>query len=99
MQNVAALVRRYVDDGRFPGAVTVVSRREMAVRDLLMHTSGLAAPNGKHPVSLLYQEAGLTGMDSDAPLSELPGRLAGLPLQADPIRRELRAAVYASLDD
>jgi CubicO group peptidase (beta-lactamase class C family) len=162
VRNVTALVRRYVDDGRFPGAVTVVARRdevllfdaygrrdierdrpmtadtifriysmtkpivslglmqlyeegrfqlddpvvtylpalgrpkvydggglresgrEITVRDLLMHTSGLAASNGKHPVSGLYQEAGLTGMDSDAPLSELPGRLAGLPLQADP---------------
>ncbi|RZU19711.1 CubicO group peptidase (beta-lactamase class C family) [Kribbella rubisoli] len=162
MQNVTALVRRYVDDGRFPGTVTAVahrdevllfdvygrrdverelpmtadtifriysmtkpivslglmqlyeegrfqlddpvakylpelgrpkvyddgalreSTREMSVRDLLMHTSGLAASNGNHPVSLLHQEAGLTGMDSDAPLSELPGRLAGLPLQADP---------------
>lgn len=67
------------DDGGFRA-----SSREMTVRDLLMHTSGLAASNGKHPVSLLYQEAGLTGMDSDAPLSELPGRLAALPLQADP---------------
>ena len=159
MQNVTALVRRYVDDGRFLGAVTVVahrdevllfdvygrrdverdlpmtadtvfriysmtkpivslglmqlyeegrfqlddpvakflpelgrpkvyddgtlreSTREMTVRDLLMHTSGLAASNGKHPVSLLYQQA---AVDSAAQLSELPGRLAGLPLQADP---------------
>jgi CubicO group peptidase (beta-lactamase class C family) len=60
------------------------SGREMTVRDLLMHTSGLAASNGKHPVGLLYQEAGLPGMDSDAALSELPARLAGLPQQADP---------------
>ena len=162
MERVAAVVRRYVDAGRYPGTVTVVahrdevllfdaygradaerdramrpdtifriysmtkpivslglmqlyedglfqlddpvvkylpalgrpkvyddgglreSSREMTVRDLLMHTSGLAASNGRHPVSLLYQEAGLTGMDSDASLSELPARLAGLPLQADP---------------
>ncbi len=57
------------------------STREMTVRDLLMHTSGLAAPYGKHPVSGLYQQAGLTWMDSDEPLSELPARLADLPLQ------------------
>ncbi|MEV0801511.1 serine hydrolase domain-containing protein [Kribbella sp. NPDC050281] len=162
MERVAALVRRYVDAGRYPGAVTAVARRdkvelfeacgladaergremrpdtifrifsmtkpivslglmqlyeegrfqlddpvvkylpalgrpkvfadgalrdstrEMTVRDILMHMSGLAASNGKHPVSRLYQDAGLTGMDSDAPLSELPARLADLPLQADP---------------
>ncbi|MFG1815846.1 serine hydrolase domain-containing protein [Kribbella sp. NPDC049174] len=60
------------------------STREMTVRDLLMHTSGLAAPYGKHPVSRLYREAGLTWMDSEEPLSELPARLAELPLQTDP---------------
>ncbi|MFI6673665.1 serine hydrolase domain-containing protein [Kribbella sp. NPDC050470] len=159
MQRVSDLVRRYVVAGRYPGAVTVVARRdrvepfdvcgvmdaergiamrpdtifriysmtkpivslglmqlyeegrfqlndpvvkylpdlgrpkvyelgestrEMTVRDLLMHTSGLAAPNGEHPVSRMYQDAELPGMDSDVPLSELPARLAGLPLQVDP---------------
>ncbi|MFC6158850.1 serine hydrolase domain-containing protein [Kribbella jiaozuonensis] len=161
MRNVTALVRRYVDDGRFPGTVTVVAHRDevvlfdmygrrdverdrpmtadtifriysmtkpivslglmqlyeegrfqlddpvvkylpelgrpkvytdgsvresirdMTVRDLLMHTSGLAASNGSHPVSLLYQDAGLT-RTSDLTLAELPALLAELPLRADP---------------
>ena len=156
MERVAALVRRYVDAGRYPGAVTVVaqrdkvmlfeacgrsdverdvamrpdtifriysmtkpivslglmqlyedgrfqlddpvvkylpalgrpkllgggeSSREMTVRDVLMHTSGLAAPNSKHVVSRLYRQAGL---DSLTRLQELPAFLADLPLQADP---------------
>lgn len=58
--------------------------RPMTVRDLLMHTSGLAALNGKNPVGELYRRAGLTGMDSTATLAELPRQLAELPLQADP---------------
>ncbi|TCN39132.1 CubicO group peptidase (beta-lactamase class C family) [Kribbella orskensis] len=58
--------------------------RPMTVRDLLMHTSGLAALNGKNPVGELYRRAGLTGMDSTASLADLPRQLAELPLQADP---------------
>lgn len=156
MERVAALVRQYVDAGRYPGTVTVVARqdrvelfdaygrsdvergramradtifriysmtkpivslglmqlyeeglfqlddpvvkflpalgrptlsdgsrssREMTVRDVLMHTSGLAALNGKHAVSGLYREAGLGSLKQ---LSELPALLADLPLQADP---------------
>ncbi len=46
-----------------------------------MHTSGLAALNGKHAVSGLYREAGLGSLKQ---LSELPALLADLPLQADP---------------
>jgi CubicO group peptidase (beta-lactamase class C family) len=58
--------------------------RPMTVRDLLMHTSGLAAFNGRGPVSELYRRAGLSGMDSTHTLADLPGLLAGIPLQADP---------------
>ncbi|GAB2576265.1 serine hydrolase domain-containing protein [Kribbella endophytica] len=58
--------------------------RAMTVRDLLMHTSGLAALNGRGPVSELYRRAGLSGMDSTHTLADLPGLLAGIPLQADP---------------
>lgn len=58
--------------------------RRMTIRDLLMHTSGLGSHTAKTPVGQLYREHGLTGMDSGHLLSELPGRLAKLPLQADP---------------
>jgi CubicO group peptidase (beta-lactamase class C family) len=58
--------------------------RPMTVRDLLMHTSGLSAYNSRTPVGELYRRAGLSGMDSDGTLSELPGRLARLPLEVDP---------------
>jgi CubicO group peptidase (beta-lactamase class C family) len=156
MERATALVRRYVDAGRYPGTVTVIARRdqvvgfeaygrsdverdrpmradtifriysmtkpivslglmqlyeeglfqlddpvvkflptlgrpklydgsassrEMTVRDVLMHTSGLAALNGKHAVSGLYREAGLGSLKQ---LSELPALLEDLPLQADP---------------
>lgn len=58
--------------------------RPMTVRDLLMHTSGLAAFNGRGPVSELYRRAGLSGMDSTHTLADLPGLLADIPLQAGP---------------
>ena len=58
--------------------------RPMTVRDLLMHTSGLTAYNSRTPVGELYRRAGLSGMDSDGTLAELPGRLARLPLEVDP---------------
>jgi CubicO group peptidase (beta-lactamase class C family) len=58
--------------------------RQMTVRDLLMHTSGLAAYNSATPVGELYRRAGLSDLDSTGTLAELPGRLAGIPLQADP---------------
>lgn len=58
--------------------------RPMTVRDLLMHTSGLAAYNSRTPVGELYRRAGLSGMESTGTLAELPGQLAGIPLQVDP---------------
>ncbi len=58
--------------------------RAMTVRDLLMHTSGLARSSARGPVSELYRRAGLSGMDSTYTLADLPGLLAGIPLQADP---------------
>jgi CubicO group peptidase (beta-lactamase class C family) len=58
--------------------------RRMTIRDLLMHTSGLGALNAKTPVGELYRQTGLTGMDSDHTLADLPARLAKLPLETDP---------------
>jgi CubicO group peptidase (beta-lactamase class C family) len=58
--------------------------REMTVRDLLMHTSGLVARDTSSPVGDLYRRAGLRGSDSDFTLADLPRRLASIPLQVDP---------------
>ncbi len=58
--------------------------REMSIRDLLMHMSGLVARDTSSPVGELYRRAGLKGGDSDFVLADLPRRLAGIPLQVDP---------------
>ena len=59
--------------------------REMSIRDLLMHMSGLVARDTNSPVGELYRRAGLRG-DSDFVLADLPRRLASIPLQVDPGR-------------
>ena len=58
--------------------------REMSIRDLLTHMSGLVARDTSSPVGELYRRAGLKGGDSDFLLADLPRRLAGIPLQVDP---------------
>jgi len=58
--------------------------REMTVRDLLMHTSGLIGRDSPTTVGSLYRRAGIKGLDSDFPLRELPARLEKIPLQVDP---------------
>jgi CubicO group peptidase (beta-lactamase class C family) len=58
--------------------------REMSIRDLLTHMSGLVARDTSSPVGELYRRAGLKGGDSDFVLADLPRRLAGIPLQVDP---------------
>jgi CubicO group peptidase (beta-lactamase class C family) len=58
--------------------------REMSIRDLLMHMSGLVARDTNSPVGELYRRAGLKGGDSDFLLSDLPRRLSSIPLQVDP---------------
>jgi CubicO group peptidase (beta-lactamase class C family) len=58
--------------------------REMSIRDLLMHMSGLVARDASTPVGELYRRAELRGGDSDFALADLPRRLAGIPLQVDP---------------
>lgn len=54
--------------------------REMTVRDLLMHTSGLIG-GGDQPVGQLYQRADLT---AGGTLATMVDRLGELPLQCDP---------------
>ena len=58
--------------------------REVTVRDLLMHTSGLVARDTASTVGELYRRAGFKGLDSDFPLAEMVKRLEKIPLQVDP---------------
>jgi CubicO group peptidase (beta-lactamase class C family) len=62
--------------------------REMTVRDLLMHTSGLVGAgivaDPTMPVSTLYNRAELHGSRSGGTLAEMVRKLGELPLQVDP---------------
>ena len=58
--------------------------REMTVRDLLMHTSGLVARDTQSPVGELYRRAGFAGADSPFTLTEMVRRLSAIPLGVDP---------------
>jgi CubicO group peptidase (beta-lactamase class C family) len=59
--------------------------REITVRDLLMHTSGLVGYSDPSPIGELYQRAGISHIDrSDGTLADLVTGLAGIPLAADP---------------
>ena len=58
--------------------------RPMTVRDLLMHTSGVAGHNGPTPVGELYRRAGIAGPETEMTLAEMVGRLGGIPLETDP---------------
>ena len=58
--------------------------REMTVRDLLMHTSGLVARDAATPVGELYRRAGFAGADSEGTLADMIGKLGRIPLQVDP---------------
>jgi CubicO group peptidase (beta-lactamase class C family) len=57
--------------------------REMTVRDLLMHTSGLTAA-GDTPVGRLYREAQLNGSSSKGTLADMIEKVGRLPLKCDP---------------
>jgi CubicO group peptidase (beta-lactamase class C family) len=58
--------------------------RQISVRDLLMHTSGLVGRDTQSPVAELYRRAGLAGADSGFTLAEMVRRLAAIPLEVDP---------------
>jgi len=58
--------------------------REMTVRDLLMHTSGLVGRDTASTVGELYRRAGLTGADSPFTLADMVRKLEQIPLQVDP---------------
>jgi CubicO group peptidase (beta-lactamase class C family) len=58
--------------------------REMTVRDLLMHTSGLIGRDAASPIGELYRAAGFAGPDSAFTLAEMVDKLGRIPLQCDP---------------
>jgi CubicO group peptidase (beta-lactamase class C family) len=58
--------------------------REMTVRDLLMHTSGLVGHDTASPVGELYRRAGFTGADAPFTLAEMVHKLKAIPLEVDP---------------
>lgn len=58
--------------------------REMTVRDLLTHTSGLVGRDSASPVGELYRRAGFSGADSEGTLADMIHRLGQIPLQCDP---------------
>ncbi|MCC5867049.1 MAG: beta-lactamase family protein [Gammaproteobacteria bacterium] len=63
----------------------VPARRQITIRDLLTHTSGV--PYGFGPTAALWAEAGAAGgyyADRDEPMAALVERMARLPLDAHP---------------
>jgi CubicO group peptidase (beta-lactamase class C family) len=58
--------------------------REMSVRDLLMHTSGLVARDTQSPIGQLYRRAGFRGGDTVGTLSDMIEKLREIPLACDP---------------
>lgn len=62
-------------------------QREMTVRDLLMHTSGLVARDAATPVGELYRRAGFKGADTNGTLADMVGKLGQIPLACDPSSR------------
>ena len=58
-------------------------RRPMTMRELMTHTGGLAyGLVGAHPVDRMFQKANV--LDPSQPLSTMIGKIAGLPLVAQP---------------
>ena len=58
--------------------------REMTVRDVLMHTSGLIGRGHDSPVGRMYGAAGLLGSESDGTLHDMIRKVGELPLYCDP---------------
>ncbi len=66
--------------------LTMPAEREMTIRDLLTHTSGLTYDHlNAHPVDAMYRERKLTGSNScEMSLAGLVGHLSELPLLFSP---------------
>jgi CubicO group peptidase (beta-lactamase class C family) len=68
-----------------PGYTIVSAKRQITVRDLLTHTSGVSYGDG--PAKDLYKQAGIRGWflaDRTEPVGEVVKRLAKLPFDAQP---------------
>lgn len=74
---------RVWQDGDAQRYSTVFPEREVQIRDLLTHTSGLTYNfMARHPVDALYRKHGI--MAPDVTVAEMCDRLAGLPLLFSP---------------
>jgi CubicO group peptidase (beta-lactamase class C family) len=71
-------------DGTADSYTTRDPAREMTVRDLLMHTSGLVARDTPSPVGELYRRTGFRGSESSGTLRDMIQKLQHLPLACDP---------------
>jgi len=58
--------------------------REMTIRDVLMHTSGLVQRGTANPIAEMYARAGVNGNESTFDLAEMVSRVGRLPLYCDP---------------
>jgi CubicO group peptidase (beta-lactamase class C family) len=59
--------------------------REMTVRDLLTHMSGLVGHHDRGPIGQLYRDAGIHGPETtEGTLADLVRKLRDIPLCADP---------------
>jgi CubicO group peptidase (beta-lactamase class C family) len=76
--------QRVFVDGTGDDFQTREPAREMTVRDLLMHTSGLVARDAASTIGQLYRAAGFAGADTSFTLAEMVGKLGRIPLQCDP---------------
>jgi CubicO group peptidase (beta-lactamase class C family) len=67
------------------GDETVEAKREMTVRDLMRHTSGLTYGSGNSPVAELYRKAGILARTDS--LQEMMTKLGKIPLMYQPGER------------
>jgi CubicO group peptidase (beta-lactamase class C family) len=75
---------KVLEGGTADSYTTREASREITIRDLLTHCSGLTAGGTATPVAQLYQRAGLRGSQSDGTLVDFIEKLGSLPLKCDP---------------
>ncbi len=76
---------RVWEDGNPAAYRTRTAEREMTVRDLLTHTSGLTYGfMGRHPLDALYRERGVERTEPGSTLETMVDRLGELPLLFSP---------------
>ena len=63
---------------------TRAASREMSIRDVLMHTSGLVQRGSDNPVAELYARAGFVGPNTQFTLADMVKKLGEIPLYCDP---------------